>query len=420
MQFVFDPSVNSAANRRLQDDFIRWGVDRVGEEDADRWASTKFGRLFRTDSSPNQTRISLQLFCLFRLIMTQDNPDAVIAFRLMDQSRQGVISRSDLEVRFCLLLVFPARNIHLPHSKKQFIPGTDIAKSGLLDFAARHFGRNEKLVVQHQTFSEFLHELEFEMGTQAFLQLAGKSGTLTPPQLVKALTTSFARTLPTGMTERLGALVPEAFGANVRPQHPMTKVDRISRRSFLGGNGEKITYPDYVAHQNVLLHSDLIANLINRACTIKGGPISSEELMLANRVLGESYRLSKRQLEIVFALFDSDGDGRVSSEDCQNLLGSSLDMSDLVLSRDENGSLIASKRPEKVGVIPSSPSSPPPSEDSLGARSVQLGLDDVGRGFAVGTTAGFGGSLLGLLFFPLDTLKTRLQLHDMGVGRSAR
>jgi hypothetical protein len=61
--------------------------------------------------------------------------------------------------------------------------------------------------------------------------------------------------------------------------------------------------------------------LIDRACEIKDGPISADDFKVANRVLGLGGRLSRRQVDIVFQLFDLDRDGYIAAEDVFGVCG---------------------------------------------------------------------------------------------------
>jgi solute carrier family 25 aspartate/glutamate transporter 12/13 len=81
------------------------------------------------------------------------------------------------------------------------------------------------------------------------------------------------------------------------------------------------TYVDFLAFQDVLGQLSGICNLIDRACEIKKGPISPDDFKVANRVLGLGGRLSRRQVDIIFQLFDLDRDGFLSPEDAVSVCG---------------------------------------------------------------------------------------------------
>ena len=89
------------------------------------------------------------------------------------------------------------------------------------------------------------------------------------------------------------------------------KKNRLGTRYF--------TYVDYIAFQEVLAALPGIYNLIERAYEIKEGPISPDDFKVANRVMGG--RLSRRQVDIVFQLFDLDRDGFLSAEDAFSVCG---------------------------------------------------------------------------------------------------
>lgn len=81
------------------------------------------------------------------------------------------------------------------------------------------------------------------------------------------------------------------------------------------------TYADFLAFQDVLVQLPGICNLIRGACDIKKGPVSPDDFKVANRVIGLGGKLSRRQVDIIFQLFDLNRDGYVSPEEVASVVG---------------------------------------------------------------------------------------------------
>lgn len=195
-------------------------------------------------------------------------------------------------------------------------------------------------------FSEFLIDLQREMGRQAFLyavELHGnrEKGTLPPKHFINLLKTACGWRLPEGILDRLNslyctdpisaaeatalvALQSERLKGSTAEEAAKTTsasiLANIEHRARKLGE-HQFNYTDFLAFQDVLSNLHSICNLIQEACDIKQGSISPDDFKVANYVIGLGSRMSRRQVEIVFQVFDLNRDGFISAEDAVSVVG---------------------------------------------------------------------------------------------------
>jgi len=361
-------------------------------------------RNYNDVSSSVDPRIYLDDFAFFQFLMARPDPEVDIAFLLMDEKQTGQISLEDL-AKF-LQPVFPDLDL-----KSQFFQ--------------RYFGKQGKHSIRQTHFSQFLADLQREMGKQAFLRAVEERGTpqgyLNPSDFVQVLGSACGWRLPQGVTGRLEDIY--CHGSNNRDDESFEQVaDHPSGASALGDKivpaltpslsrrrnsnlGDKFfAYGDFLAFQEVLGNLPFICNLIDTAQEIKKGPLSPDDFKVANRVQGLGGRFSRRQVEIVFNLFDLDQDGYVSFEDTVTVCG--IDYAQRLVPVKGRGDKLTFAPPPKYRHN---------QQMVLGERSlaekVLAGL------FHLGIATTVGGCGVGLLY-PLDFVKTRLMNQRIALDGS--
>lgn len=271
-------------------------------------------------------RISLADFCLFHLLMARPDPEVDIIFLLMDERKRGVIYKEDV-ANF------------LKSSFDEFSFDMDS------EFIHRHFGKGQRRSIRPHQFSQFLVDLRREIGQQVFLREVERNGTLegylSPSRFVQVLQKACGWRLPEGVAHRLERIYnsPQPLEAALnskgrrtlpsvrKPTNPTPPLNVQATDSALRGRrpgAHYFSYCDFLAFQDVLGQLPGICSLIDRACEIKKGPISADDFKVANRVLGMGGRLSRRQVDIIFQLFDLDGDGYVSRADTVAVAGKEI------------------------------------------------------------------------------------------------
>ena len=388
--------------------------------------------------------ITLEDFCFFHFLMARPDPEIDIAFILMDRSRTGTITRSDFESYI-----------------RTSVPYFD-QSSNNSEFIERHFGYGR--VIRTHQFSQFLQDLQRELGRQAFLfrvnelakesslsssSSAGSGNSLIDPHIgylpaetfIDVLTTTSSWRLPDGVIDRLESLyckpsidsaestaLASVRAGTIKGDSPK-QVAEYSRRSVLADLERRrnklgtrhFAYVDYIAFQDLLVQLPAICNLIERSCEIKKGPVSPDDVKVANRVLGIGGRLSRQQVDIIFDLFDLDHDGYLSSEDAISVCG--LEIGSNVLEAVEG----------RYGMSTFAP--PPNYPESLASTNEGFGYNrtkDDGRQGAMSLEewvitqatqfllSGFAGGLAIFSVFPFDLVKTRMMNQRISAGHEAR
>lgn len=240
-------------------------------------------------------RIYLSDYCFYHLLMARPDPEVDIAFLLMDQRQTGQINIDDLA---------------------KFIEPVFSDLDLESQFFQRYFGKDRKLSIRQQEFSQFLVDLQREMGKQAFVRAVeerGVDGYLAPVDFVRVLKTSCGWRLPKGVADRLeniycqgpiaageaaalvslraGSLKGASLQEVTRATEASVLADMETREKNLGMR--YFSYGDFVAFQEVLAILPGICNLIDRAQEIKQGPVSPDDFKV--RTTGTSHRYKSVQ-----------------------------------------------------------------------------------------------------------------------------
>ena len=390
------------------DDFVQCVCDREGTlED-----TTAASRVANTYSILRKTegmqKINLADFCLFYLLMSRPDPEVDIAFLLMDKSRTGTITIDDFKTF-----------LELHEGASHF--NVDC------DFVRRHFGKDGKRSIRPNVFPQFLQDFQREMGRQAFLYDVDVNGTpegyLAPADFVNVLKTACGWRLPDGVVERLESIYCRApfeaaeaaalvsvtaeklKGSSAKEAASRTSASILAHMEQRTKNlGDRyFTYADFLAFQEVLVQLPGICNLIRGACDIKKGPVSPDDFKVANRVIGLGGKLSRRQVDIIFQLFDLDRDGYLSPEDVSSVVGLDfVQRLEAVKGRGEQ--LTFAPPPDFSDVI----------SDGVIAREDKTAIElfiNFLKNFGL---AGIAGGIGATVVYPIDLVKTRMQNQRIG------
>ncbi|GKY90693.1 hypothetical protein MPSEU_000042700 [Mayamaea pseudoterrestris] len=279
-------------------------------------------------SNDDSQNVYLADFCFLHLLMARPDPEVDLAFLLFDEQQSGRVFMKD--VHRCLHPYFPSVNYRS-------------------EFFQNYFGKDASKCIRQSTFPQFLVELQRELGQQSFWQTVDEQsgsdrrnyGCLPPEDFVRVLTASSGGRLPRGVIDRLESLswretlrsIPTtteqtAHSSTLEKQSSKSATQPVpteqspaqTTRSSLESM-HFLDYADFVAFQEVIAVLPGICNLINKAQAIKGGPVSADDFKVANKAIGFGNRLSRRQVEIVFSLFDVDCDGFVDHDDTVRVCG---------------------------------------------------------------------------------------------------
>jgi len=248
---------------------------------------------------------------------------------------------------------------------------------------------------------------------------------------VEVLTTSCGYKLPKGLIDRLYKIYIDNKYAK--------------QQSFR----HRFGYTDFLAFQEILNQLPGICNLLDVAGENTNGKISRDDFKVANRVLGLGGNMTRRQVDLVFELFDLDGDGFISPQDKNEIVGDDfikklipredqLSFSNphaySIMEGEKGAQAAALQQHQSVNVnvqsavITSKPTTVRPSvstamtktkKTSIHAETNTKGffdyLLDFAEHFALGAIAGGIGAAA---VYPIDLVKTRMQNQRIGIDGS--
>jgi hypothetical protein len=148
-----------------------------------------------------------------------------------------------------------------------------------------------------------------------------------------------------------------------------------------------------------------ICNLIRGACDIKKGPVSPDDFKVANRVIGLGGKLSRRQVDIIFQLFDLDRDGYVSPEEVASVVGLDF-VKRLEAVKGREGKLTFAPPPDFSDAVTVDDVIVAHEEKTITEHFVSF-LKNFGL-------AGIAGGIGATAVYPIDLVKTRMQNQRIG------
>jgi len=272
------------------------------------------------------------------------------------------------------------------------------------------------------------------LNQRAFLNEVKSKGTsdgyLLPEDFIRVLKTSCGWRLPPGVIERLEtryclepaqaaettatvAVTAEKLkGSSAEDAAKATSASILQNMSYRSNRlGKKLFgYTDFLAFQEVLGQLSGICNLIHDACGIKNGPVSPDDFKVANRAIGLGGKMSRRQVDIVFELFDLDRDGFISPAEAAAVTGTEF-FHRLVATPGREGKLTFAPPPSafhdtyRGGRVVTEREVD--AEEKTFFGHIMLAI----QRFALGSIAGGIGAAA---VYPIDLVKTRMQNQRIG------
>ena len=269
------------------------------------------------------------------------------------------------------------------------------------------------------------------MGRQAFLHevsLHGTTeGTLPPHYFINLLKTSCGWRLPQGILDRLESIYCKdpvtaaeaaALVAVKSEQLKGSSAEEAVKRtsSIILANLEErarrlgeqnFGYTDFLAFQELFVNLPGICNLIIEACKIKKGPVSADDFKMANRVIGLGGKMPRRQVEIVFQMFDLDRNGFVGGEDVTSVVGKDF-VRTLIASKGRHGQLTFAPPPTFISSADKN-NSANQSSSNLDSNDQLTFVQYMRQFIEKFGLAAIAGGIGATAVYPIDLVKTRMQ-----------
>jgi len=298
----------------------------------------KFRVLFRMADVDKNNLITFQEYVNFQNIINKPDAEYMLAFTIFDRDGNGKISKSDF----------------------QAVVETSFLDSAIpfdfnCDLVKLYFGKGENELTYNQ-FTQLLKDLQQERVRQEFRYYDKEGSGYIPAE-------RFAQIL-SGIKLRR---VPEHIKQN------LAVVSSLNKSTPFEG---QVSYAQFVACNDMLLHIPSYARVIRAASNNSKKAITKEEFTREAHK-STSIEVTPMEVDIIFALFDADKDGKLSLTDF-----------DVVAT------------PEAPAVARPAAKAPP-----VHKTAGQRVIESV-ENFALGAVAGGIGATA---VYPIDLVKTRMQ-----------
>lgn len=241
----------------------------------------KLKLIFQFADSDGDGLISFSEYVLFLTMLSRPHRQFYVAFKMFDLDEDGAIDRE--EFKQVILSNRGAKDIKLDFN------------GGLIDY---FFGADGSKKLTFQQFSEFIQKFKDEILRQEFSEYDNDgSGYISIENFVDLLA-AHKHLHATGMKKNL---------------------DRLRRQGFFKPTG-KISFDTFVALNTMSEKLDEIKQAIH-VYTAAGNQLDKTDFIrVVKSVVGVN--ITPREADLVFSLFDSNGDGRLEFQEFLNVMNS--------------------------------------------------------------------------------------------------
>ncbi|KAN0014473.1 hypothetical protein ACTFIU_000791 [Dictyostelium citrinum] len=334
----------------------------------------KFKVLFQMADVDHTGYISFDEYVMFDELMAKPEAEYFLAFKLFDRDGNGYISKNDFK--------------HvITASLDPSIPFNFDCELVNLYFGD---GRTE---LNYSQFTQLLKDLQQERIKQEFkFHDKYNSGYIPRDKFAKVLGSVKLRKIPDQVRDKL---------------------ESISELNLLSGHPNEVSYSQFVAANDMLLHIPSYGRVLKAAILKnKKDNINKEEFLTEARS-STSIEITPLEIDLIFHLFDLNKDGKLSISDFEKSTG-------LNINKIGGGSNYSDSYPSDHHVtFQNSSTSPSPITNAAAAAAataiagnkkegktfVQQVLESI-ENFALGSIAGGIGAAA---VYPIDLVKTRMQ-----------
>eukprot|EP00755_Sulcionema_specki_P011619 Sspe_Gene.7855::Locus_2666_Transcript_1_3_Confidence_0.500_Length_1486::g.7855::m.7855 len=240
--------------------------------------SRDLDNLFRTADANSDGLLSFSEYSLFMIFLTHSKHDFELAFKMFDENESGTVDVEEFK-QICLCLNRdPTVRLNFKGGVTKLFFGNDYT---------RQLGLPE--------FWKFVENLRREVWRAEFRQYdPDDTGKIKPEDFANLITDSM-----------LGSHLPFYIVDNIRRLR--TQPDRIK---------EEITFSVWEAFNRLMLYTPQVGRAI-QTYTAAGMPLGKKDFLRAVRVVTppEVSEGLKTQVDLIFAIFDRDGDGHLEFDE---------------------------------------------------------------------------------------------------------
>jgi Ca2+-binding EF-hand superfamily protein len=229
-------------------------------------------RLFRAVDANGDGKLSYGEYSMLMVFLTRSTADFRLAFHMFDEDETGTIGVDEFKNLVKALRIDP--NVELDF------------EGGL---TTMFFGSSYKKRVSQVELLKFVSDLKLEILKAEFRQFDPEGeGFVTPKKFCKLITNSM-----------LGSHVPFYIVSNLRQ---------------LGGDDNKVGFEQWVKFSHVMDMCDDLAVAMQVYCG-GGQTLRKEDFHRAVKAVSKSTDVSPQTVDLIYALFDKDGDGSLEYEE---------------------------------------------------------------------------------------------------------
>eukprot|EP01133_Synstelium_polycarpum_P004029 gene4029-4666_t len=308
----------------------------------------KFKILFDMADVDHTGYISFAEYALFDELMAKPEAEYFLAFKLFDRDGNGTVSKTDF----------------------QNVVAASLDPSTPFNFDCElvnyYFG-NGKSELNYSQFTQLLKDFQQERVKQEFkLHDKSESGYIPKEMFAKILSSVKLRRIPDEVRNNL---------------------ESISELNAAAGHPNEVSYPQFVACNDMLLHIPSYGRVLRAACSRRDKQDITKEEFLAEARVSTSIEITPMEVDIIFHLFDRNKDGKLNIVEFEKSTGVST---------------IPAPIPIGAAAAAAAAAGNPRSMSKGFAKQLWESVEN----FALGSVAGAIGATA---VYPIDLVKTRMQ-----------
>ncbi|EGG18680.1 EF-hand domain-containing protein [Cavenderia fasciculata] len=314
----------------------------------------KFKILFQIADVDHTGYISFDEYKTFDELMAKPEAEYFLAFKLFDRDGNGTVSKNDFQN-----VVTASLDPSVPFN----------FESELVNL---YFGKGGKSELNYSQFTQLLKDFQQERIKQEFNHFdTTKTGYIPKDKFAKIVSSVKLRRIPDDIRNKLESI------AELNKDTP---------------HANEVSYPQFVACNDLLLHIPSYGRVLRAACTRRDKQDITKEEFLQEARISTSIEITPMEVDLIFHFFDLNRDGKVNLTEFEKTTGISTAPTSILPTPSTSSSNSPATIVAQAGVAHS--------------KGVMKQLWETVENFALGSVAGAIGATA---VYPIDLVKTRMQ-----------